>query len=51
MTSFYLSWLQVRKEVDQGRTDQREADGGSPHWNPMGVCDLHCFGQGQTDFL
>lgn len=52
MSSFnWYSWLQVWKEVDQGRTDQREADGGSTHWNPMGVCDLHCFGQRPTDFL
>lgn len=44
-------WWQVWEEMDPGRTDEREADGGSAHWNSMGVCDLHCFGQRQTDFL
>lgn len=43
--------LQVWEEVDQGGEDQREADGGSPHWNSMGVSHIHCFRQGQTDLL
>lgn len=44
-------WLQVWEEMDQGGADQRKADGGSAHWNPMGVCNLYCFGQRQTNFL
>lgn len=45
------SALQVWEEVDQGGEDQREADGGSAHRNPVGVCNLHCFRPRQTNFL
>lgn len=43
--------LQVWEEMDQGGADQRETDGGSAHWNTLGVCYLHCFRQRQTNFL
>lgn len=51
LTSVNYCGLQVRAEMDQGGADQREADGGSANWNPLGVCDLHCFRQRQTHFL
>lgn len=51
LTAVNCSGPQVWEEVDQGGADQREADGGSAHWNPMGICDLHCFRQRQTSFL
>lgn len=43
--------LQVWEEMDQGGANQRETDGGSEHWNTLGVCYLHCFRQRQTNFL
>lgn len=43
--------LQVWKKVDQGGADQRETDGGSAHWNTLGVCNLYRFRQRQTNFL
>ena len=51
LDKYYSLCLQVREAVDQGGEDQREADGGSAHWNPVGVRHLHCFRQRPTDFL